>query len=99
GTGEDSGTLGLDAVEGAGAGEALELPSVEQARVNPGREILEAGEMSPAHTFLDQRLHCFFTDALERAQCVADRTILDGEGSAAGVDVRRQAFDAAAPHV
>ena len=36
--------IGLDAVERAGPGEAFELAPVEQPRIDPRGEILEAGE-------------------------------------------------------
>ncbi len=72
--------LGLDAVERARAGEAFELAAVEQPRVDPVGEIVEAGEGPAALALLDQRFHRLFADALERAERIAHGTaFLDGE--------------------
>ena len=59
GGGEHRGPLGLDAVERAGAGEAFELAAVEQPRIDPRGEILEAGERPVAVALLDQRSIAF----------------------------------------
>ena len=90
---------GLMRVERAGAGEAFELAAVEQPRVDARGEILEAGERPAPLALLDQRLHRLLADALERAERIADRAVLDGEMRVAGVDVGRQALDPAAAHV
>ena len=63
---------GLMRVERAGAGEALELAPVEQARVDARGEILEARERPSPLALLDQRLHRLLADALESAERIAD---------------------------
>src|SRR5438270_1176946 len=94
--GEDSRPLRLDAVEGAGGGETLELPPIEQPGIDPRCEILEAGERSAARPLVDKRLHRLLANALQRSERVADAVslspILDGEMGMADVDVRRQAL-------
>ena len=37
---EDRGAVGVDAVERARRGEALQLPAIEQPRIDPRREML-----------------------------------------------------------
>ena len=99
GRGEDRGAVRRQLVERAAAGQAFDLAPVEQARVDPLGEVVEAGEGAAALALGDQRLHRFLADALQRAERVADRAVLDREVGAAGVDRRRQALDAAAAHV
>src|SRR5687768_3347185 len=89
---EDRGPVGLDRLQRAGAGEAFELAAVEQAGVDPAREILKAGKRAAAPTLRDQRFHRFLADALERAERVADLSVLDREMRLAGVDVGGQAL-------
>src|SRR4051812_10268680 len=96
---EARGAVGVDAVERARRGEALQLPAIEQPRIDPRREILEAGEGSALLAFLDQGFHRLLANALERAQGITDGTILNSEISMAGVYVWRQALDAATAHV
>ena len=79
GRGEDRGAVGLDRVERARAGEAFELAAVEQPRVDPRGEILEACERPAPLALGDQRLHRLLADALERAERIADRAVLDRE--------------------
>ena len=67
-----AGAIGLDRVERARAGEAFELAPVEQARIDPRGEIVEAGERPVAFALVDQLLHRPLADALERAERVAD---------------------------
>src|SRR5258708_30118667 len=92
---EDRGAVGVDGVECARCGEALELAAVENPRIDPRREVLEAGERPAPLALLDQSFHCLFADALERTERTADSTLLDREESDAGVDVWRQALHAA----
>ena len=49
-----AGWIAEHSVERAGAGEAFELPPVEHARIDPGGEILEAGEGSSPLPLFDQ---------------------------------------------
>src|SRR5205085_4510018 len=85
GGGIDRGPVVMDRVERARSGEAFELASVEQPRVDPRREILEALERAVGLAFGDERLHRFLADAFERPERVADRAVLDGEKSVASV--------------
>ena len=70
---------GLMLIERARAGQAFELAAVEQPRVDARGEILEACERPAARPLLDQRFHRLLADALERAEGIADRAVLDGE--------------------
>ena len=99
GGGEHRRAIGLDRIEGAGGGEAFELAAVQEPRVDPRGEILEAGEGAATLPLRDQRLHRLLADALERAERVAHRAVFDREEGVAGVDVGRQALDGAAPHI
>ena len=81
-----------DLVEGAAAGEALDLAAVEQPRIDPRGEIVEAAKRTVRRALLDQLLHRLLADALERAERVADGMALavrlDRELGLAGVDRR-----------
>ena len=55
-------------IERAGGRQAFDLAAVEQARVDPLGEIVEALERSIGRALGDQRFHRFFSDTLERAQ-------------------------------
>src|SRR4051794_35298242 len=85
----------VDAVERPCPGEALELASVEQARIDSGGKILEAGDRPPPLALDDQSLHRLFANALKRAERVPPRSILDRKMSKTGVDVGRQTLDPA----
>ena len=100
GGGEHRGAVAGQAVEGAGGGQALDLPPVEQPRIDALGEIVEAGERPPRLALLDQRLHRLLADALQRAERVARPcSSLDGKVGAAGVDVGRQQVEAGAADV
>src|SRR5690348_2916810 len=99
GGGEHGGTVGLNAVEGSSSGQTLELTPVEQPGVDARGEILEAAERTAAFALGDQLLHRLAADALERAQRIANGSIVHCEMRVACVDVGRQALDSAAPHV
>src|SRR5437763_5688899 len=86
-------------VECAGASKAFELPSVEQTRIDPRGEVLDAGERARPLPFFNQGFHRFLTYALERSQSITDGAVLHGEMRVAGVDVGRKALDRAAAHV
>src|SRR5205085_10313491 len=96
---ERRGRVRLDRVERGGARKALELTTIEQARIDACGKILKAGEQPATFTLLDQRLHCLLAHTLERAERVTDRSILDREEGMARVDVGREALDAATAHV
>ena len=73
GRGEHRRPVGVERVERAAAGEALDLAAVEQARIDPLGEILERLERAVGAPLLDQLLHRLLADALERAERVAHR--------------------------
>src|SRR5438270_7471512 len=83
-------------VERARASKALELPPVEQTRVDPRGKVLNVGERPSPLAFLDQGFHRLFTHALECTQGITDGAVLHGEMRVAGVDVGREALDRAA---
>src|SRR3954454_23760262 len=82
-------------VERATARQAFKLPPIKNSRIDPRREVLDAGEQPYTLPFLDQRFHRFLADPLERAQGITDGAVLHGEMRVARVDVGREAFDGA----
>src|SRR6185503_8134062 len=96
---EHSRPLILEGIEGARSSEALQLPSVQQPWIDPRGEVFEALERAAARPFRDELVHRLLADPLQRAECIANRAILDREMSIAGVDVGWKALDLAAAHV
>ena len=97
--GHHLGAVLLQAFEGAGAGQVLDLHLVEQLGVHPPGEVGQRGEGPLGITGLHQILHRRFADALHGGQGEADRLLalgrrLDAEFGAGAVDVGRQDRDA-----
>ena len=86
--GKDARAVGLQRVEGAGGGEALDDALVDRARIDPRGEIRKRGEQALL-ALLDDHLDRLRTDALERGKRVIDRVLADLEGRAGAVDVGR----------
>src|SRR3546814_1911745 len=64
--------VGAQAVEGAGAGEVLDLALVDQSGIEALRKVGEAAEAPLGAALRDHRRHGVGTDALQRRQGVAD---------------------------
>ena len=72
-----AGRSGFERIERPRRGEAFELAAVEQPRVDPLGEIVEALEGPVGLALGDQRFHRLLADALQRAERVADLAVLD----------------------
>src|SRR3954447_3286056 len=90
GSGEHRCPIRLDAVESTRAGETFELAPIEQARIDPRCEILEALERPSTRPLLHERIHRLLANALKRTQRIADGVsvwpIFDREMGVAGID-------------
>ena len=98
--GEGLRAVRVEAVEGAGLGEALELPAVEALGVEAPREVDQILEPATLGALADEFLHGLRSDPLDCGERVADcglaalRILFDREGHRRAVDVRRQQPDA-----
>ena len=83
----------VQAVQRPGADQRLEQAAVEQPPAGPGGQVEHVGEGPVRAPFLDQGGHRMHADAPNRGERVADRravgAVLDREGGAAVIDVRR----------
>ena len=103
GIGQDFGAVGLEAIEGAGGGEAFELTTVHRPRWRPAEHVVEAGERPVRLTLGDELLHRLLADVADAgeriAHCIALVGLLDGELGLRMVDVRAFDGDATPAHV
>ena len=95
---ERLGAVGVEAVEGAGRSEALQLTLVDGLGIAPPGEVEEVGERPVVGALLDHRLHRLDADVLERAQRIADGAFTRGQGldfedGGGGVDIGGQEPD------
>jgi hypothetical protein len=67
---DDLGPVGVDAVEGAGAGEAFQRPLVDLARIDALEEVEQVAERPALGPHLDHMLHGLQADVAHRAQGV-----------------------------
>src|SRR4051812_17063817 len=62
----------IEAIESAGLDQALELPPIEAARVEPRREIEQVAEAAVPVALGNEIVHCVLADALDGRECVPD---------------------------
>src|SRR5690242_8910382 len=92
-------SVGLEAVEGSSAGKAFDLATIEQAWLDPVREVVERLERPAPFPLGDDGFHRLLADTLERSERIADRALFNRKESVAGVHIRRQAFRSAPAHI
>src|SRR6185437_12813371 len=92
--------IGIEAIEGAGADEALELPAVEALHIEAAREIEQVLERAVGLALGEDLAHGRRAHAFDRRERIADRRAvfrrLNRELDLRAVDVGRQHLDAEA---
>ena len=93
GAGEHPRTIGIQRVERAGGGQALDHALVDRARIHPRCEIRQRGEQ-PVLARLHDQFDRLRADAFEARQRVIDGAVADFEGRAGAIDRGRLDLDA-----